>query len=448
MPNYLEKTTHKFSDILSQNRFAWLFLAFMVCLSAWLFLAFGLDTKTAEKLFSMLPSALNTIVGIGVSVLITTFSFVFVALSLVSMQFSPRIIRHFWQGDNFRRFFLWSFIFTFGFCFIVQFFDSPKLHLFALTLGFYLIFIVFPIFLGYLAENINSATITRHIAKVTVAEIKQTYQTLPIIAESETSIIKSKGKGFLDNIDSERLIEIFSRLRKEHSEVSMQIPNYIGSFIEEMSALAIITPNIKIDKKTAHEISNCFRFNKFRSIDQDVEYGIRQLVDIGIKAISPAVNDPTTCVNCLSYLGIIIKNLAISEDKSLKAKELEQHNIFLREPNFEKFVDDAFNQIYQWGKSDYVIVKTIIRILTDIISIVPNEKRFYSILHEINEMELSYLYESDKNAPINLKEHCKYVRKYLKDFYLTAIDQAQKLKLNEPIGQMQEIIKKIEKALD
>lgn len=444
MPNYLEKTTHKFSEKFSQNRFAWLIFAFVLSILVWFYLAFGLDAKASEKLFSMLPSALNTIVGIGLTVLVTTFSFVFVALSLVSMQFSPRIIRHFWQGDNFRRFFLWSFIFTFAFCFVVQFFDFPRLHLLALTLGFYLIFIVFPLFLGYLADNINSATITRHIAKITVAEIKEAYEALPIFEEKETSIIKSKGKGFLDNVESEQLIEIFSRLRKDNPEISMQVPNYIGSFIEEMSALAIITPNIKIDKKTADEIGECFRFSKFRSIDQDVEYGIRQLVDIGIKAISPAVNDPTTCVNCLSYLGVIIKNLALREDKSLKAKELEQNQIFLREPSFEKFVDDAFNQIYQWGKSDYIIVKTIIRILTDIISIVPNENRFKAVLHEIDEMELSYLYESEKEPFIQMHEHRKFVRKYLKDFYLTAINRAENLGLNEYVFKMNEMLQKIE----
>jgi uncharacterized membrane protein len=431
MPNYLEKTTYRISENFAQHRVAVLFVIFFICLAVYFFLAFGLEAKTSEKLFSMLPSALNTMVGIGVTVLITTFSFVFVALALVSAQFSPRLIRHFWQGDNFRRFFLWSFIFTFAFCFAVQFFDFPRIQLLALTLGFYLIFVMFPIFLSYLAENINVATITRHIAKVTVSEIKENYEVLPALKETISSVIKSKGKGYLDTIDSERLIKVFSRLKKSHPEISMQIPNYIGSFIEEMSALAIILPSIEIDRKTSDEIGNCFLFSRFRSIDQDVEYGIRQLADIGIKAISPAVNDPTTCVNCLNYLGVIVKSMALHEDKSLKAQELERNGIFLREPSFEKIVDDAFNQIYQWGKKDYVIVKTIIRILADIISVVPNEQRFKAILQEIDEMELSYLYDKKQVVPIQLKEHRDYVEKSLKVFYETAAKQAEILNLTD-----------------
>ena len=110
---------------------------------------------------------------------------------------------------------------------------------------------MFPIFLGYLAENINAATITRHIAKVTVAEIKENYEELPTLEETPNSIIKSKGKGYLEGIESERLIEIFSLLKKSYPEISMKIPNYIGSFIEEFSALAIITPDIPIDQKNS-----------------------------------------------------------------------------------------------------------------------------------------------------------------------------------------------------
>ncbi len=442
MPNHLEKITYRISEKLAEHRVGLLCSVLFICLLVWGGLAFGLEAQTSEKLFSMLPSALNTIVGIGVTVLITTFSFVFVALSLVSVQFSPRVIRHFWHGDNFRRVFLWSFVFVFGFCFAVQFFEWPRVQLLALTLGFYLIFAIFPIFLGYLAENINAATIARHLAKVTVAEIKENYEDLPNIEETGDSVIRSKGKGYLDNVDSERLIGFFSTLKKAHPEISMQIPNYIGSFIEEMSALAVISPTIEIDQKTADDLSSCFRFSRFRSIDQDVEYGIRQLVDIGIKAISPAVNDPTTCVNCLNYLGVIVKNLAIREDKSLKAKELEQNGIFLREPSFEKFVDDAFNQIYQWGKSDYVIVKTIIRILTDIISIVPNEKRFEAVMHEINEMELSYLDDKTQVGPIQMREHRSYVRKSLKIFYTTAALRAQTLRLAD---EQQRLLRLVEK---
>ncbi len=433
MPNYFEHKSNKLSEKFSRNRFQLLAVLSAAAFLLWIFLAFGLSDETSKRLFSMLPNALNTVVGIGVSVLITTFSFVFVALSLVSVQFSPRVVRHFWHADNFRRFFLWLFIFCFGFCFIIQFFNAPKIQLFGLVSAFYAIFIVFPVFLGYLADNLNAASIVNKISDVTVAKIEHSYRLLPPIKpQTKDSLqINSKGKGFLEQIDSERLSSIFLKIKQKYPQVSMHILNYSGSFIEDESALVEITPNIEINGQTADEIVKCFTLSKFRSIDQDIEYGIRQLADIGIKAISPAVNDPTTCVNCINYLGVILKSLAMRDDKSEISHKLEKIGIYLKEPEFEKFLDDSFNQIYQWGKSDYVIVKTIINTLNNIMTAVSTEKRFKAILHEIDEMEFAYIYDKTQNPTIQLKEHQIYIAKALKNFYLTAYNQAEILNLPE-----------------
>jgi uncharacterized membrane protein len=404
MPNSLEHKIREIGGTFSRNRVGLSLFSALIFLFVWVLLAFGLSDETAERLHGALPSALNTIAGIGVSVLITTFSFVFVALSLVSVQFSPRVVRHFWHGDLFRRTFLWLFIFCFGFCFAVQFLDAPKLQLFGLIWGFYAIFVLFPIFLGYLADNLNAASIINRIAGITAAEIKSSYDLLPKMETARPDVfqIESRNKGFLEHIDAEKLAEVFSGLKEKDPQISMRITNYLGSFIEYSSVLAEISPKIEVDPKTSKSLAKCFRLSKFRSIDQDVEYGIRQLVDIAIKAISPAVNDPTTCVNCLHYLGVILKSLAVRDDRSVTARVLERHGIYLLEPKFEKYLDDAFNQIYQWGKSDYVVVKTIINVLCEIISVVPVEERFRSVLHELDEMEISYLFDAAVPSPITL----------------------------------------------
>jgi uncharacterized membrane protein len=446
MANYFEHKSNELSEKISRNRFQLLVILFFTVLLLWVFLAFGLSDETSKRLYSMLPNALNTVVGIGISILITTFSFVFVALSLVSVQFSPRVVRHFWHADSFRRFFLWMFIFCFGFCFVIQFFDAPKIQLFALVSAFYAVFIVFPVFLGYLADNLNAASIVNKISKVTVAKIEHSYRLLPAIEPQikNTLQINSVGKGFLDQIDTERLKSVFLKIRQKHPQVSMQILNYSGSFIEDQSALVEITPNIEINRQTTNEIVKCFLLGKFRSIDQDIEYGIRQLADIGIKAISPAVNDPTTCVNCLHYLGVILKSLAMRDDKSEVSHSLEKIGILLKEPDFEKYLDDSFNQIYQWGKSDYIIVKTIINTLSNVLTAVSTEKRFKAILHEIEEMELDYIYDKNKNRTIQLKEHQTYIAKALKRFYLTAYKQAELLNLSKEKEKLSLQIEKIE----
>jgi len=366
----------------------------------------------------MVP-ALTVWVSIGVTILVTTFSFVFVALSLVSVQFSPRIVRHFWHRDRFRAIFLWSSISVCGFCFFVQFFEFPVLHALGLFLGAYQTFVLFPTFLGYLADNINAASITKNIADRTVLEIDGVYSPLleSVADESFEGQIVSNKSGFLEKIDPDRLIAAKAALDREFAGREVRVSNYLGSFVEVGSPLVTIEPPSNIVDATAELFRNSFSIQKFRSFDQDVEYGIRQLVDIGIKAISPAVNDPTTCVNCIHYLGVIIKELASRDLVSQTAKRLASFGIVTKEPTFEQYVDDAFDQIYHFGKRDHVIVRTLISVLTDIALATTDSDRLCVLTHEIDEMELTCLLDTKKVQTFETAEHRNYVRKSLAAFY-------------------------------
>lgn len=375
----------------------------------------------------MMRAALSAWVSIGVTILVTTFSFVFVALSLVSVQFSPRIVRHFWHRDRFRALFLWSSIAVCAFCFVVQFTENSPLHALGLFLGAYQTFVLFPLFLGYLADNLNAATITKSIADRTVAEIDGVYDLVPDDSAREVAdgTIVSERSGFLEKIDADLLVRASERLANTHPESFIRVTNYLGSFVEVGSSLATIEPPVPIDSELESLIRKSFSIQKFRSFDQDVEYGIRQLVDIGIKAISPAVNDPTTCVNCIHYLGVIIKELATRDLDSKIAKDVAKHRIIIKEPSFEQFVDDAFDQIFHFGRRDHVIVRTLIGSLAEVTTAVSDEKRLRILVREVAEMELSELSRPDGETAFETAEQRNYLRKSLVRFYKTAAIRAE-----------------------
>lgn len=390
-------------------------------------LLLALSDRTWTALSQMLPSLGVVMIGVGITVLVTTFSFVFVALSLVSVQFSPRVVRHFWHGDRFRAIFLWAFIAIFAFLFVVQFLPHAALHLLAVILAAYAVFVLFPSFLSYLADNLNAASITKNIADRTLEEIDRDLPLLPRTHSIHLSAICSDKSGFLEHIDTERLSMVFSKIRGEEPKAVLKSVNYFGSFVEVGSPLAVIEPETELSERTKTEIRECFVLHKFRSIDQDIEYGIRQLVDIGVKAISPAVNDPTTCVNCIHYLGVIIKELIGRESRSVKSLKLEKQGILLKEPSFEQYIDDAFDQIYQFGRGDHVIVRAVIGVLTEVISVAPDTDRATVVVREVEEMELTGLYESGGRHAFPLTENRNYVRKALRKFYLAAQEKFEAL---------------------
>jgi uncharacterized membrane protein len=83
------------------------------------------------------------------------------------------------------------------------------------------------------------------------------------------------------------------------------------------------------------------------------------LVDIAIKAISPAVNDPTTCLNCIDQIGEIAKELSLKEFPSIDSRAVESKNIQVNEFSFEEFMI-LLRSNFQWGKYDPTVVSVFL----------------------------------------------------------------------------------------
>lgn len=391
----------------------------------------------------LLDGYLSTLAGIIVTLVVTTFSFVFVALQLASVQFSPRIIRSFFEYDHFSRFFLWSFLACAGYLLGLQYFGLSDASLiypkFGIVGSFYLIILVFPLFIHHVVDNINASSITQNIAKRTIREIDELYEVVDYqVIKPNFVLVLNTESGYLDSIKYKNLYQLIP----ENSQAKLFVKPHVGSFI--LDGMPLVEIECAADEKDFYQrniqnIANQFIISKFRSYEQDIPFGIRQLVDIAIKAISPAVNDPTTALNCIDYLGHIIKKAALSNTISKEAMLLQQRNIFIREFNFEQLVDLSFDQIYYWGKEDYIIVRHLIKTITNIIPFVENAEKLYILLAEIEDMELSFLKENyeelTKNdetiSPFSRVEHRNSLRDYLSDYYVAAIQQIEKIGLSD-----------------
>src|SRR5208283_2623487 len=71
--------------------------------------------------------------------------------------------------------------------------------------------------------------------------------------------------------------------------------------------LLMISRRSRLDRHRAVELTGAFDIGPTRTMQQDVEFGVIQIVDIALRAISPAVNDPSTAISCIDQLtGILI----------------------------------------------------------------------------------------------------------------------------------------------
>jgi hypothetical protein len=82
------------------------------------------------------------------------------------------------------------------------------------------------------------------------------------------------------------------------------------NFITRRSVLVTVWPGEKVDEKLSRKINAIFIVGPERTLEQDVEFAISQLVEIAVRALSPGINDPITAITCIDWLGVSLCQLA------------------------------------------------------------------------------------------------------------------------------------------
>ena len=109
--------------------------------------------------------------------------------------------------------------------------------------------------------------------------------------------ILNEVSGYIRFIDTRRLLE-FARTHRLRVRVTRQV----GHFVPAGVPLLMISRRAWMDRDRAVELTGAFDIGPMRTLQQDVEFGVIQIVDIALRAISPAVNDPSTAISCIDQL--------------------------------------------------------------------------------------------------------------------------------------------------
>jgi uncharacterized membrane protein len=115
------------------------------------------------------------------------------------------------------------------------------------------------------------------------------------------------------------------------------------------------------------EFLDAFDMGPSRTLQQDVEFGVLQIVDIALKAISPAVNDPTTAVGCVDQLSRLLIRFASREPPaSLLYDPPGVARVNIPWMDFDGMLRSAFEQIRLYARSDTAVSLRLLRALGDI----------------------------------------------------------------------------------
>ena len=258
------------------------------------------DAQIAQIILSTIASSIMTIVSIVFAVLLMT-------LTLASMQFSPRIIVNFAQ-DKVTQQTLGIFLGTFGYCIAalpaarnLPYPFCPVLTvcggmILALSCAIGLLF-----FINHISRSISVNHIVDRLARETemmidsLMPVKRDKHYIPaaIVGPNvNESPILSISSGYVTYIDTDRLLHLAT-----HHKTVVRVVRRVGHYVPFSIPLMMIANGEQLTDHDRAEFLAAFELGPTRTLQQDVEFGILQIVDIALKAISPAVNDPSTATS-------------------------------------------------------------------------------------------------------------------------------------------------------
>lgn len=354
----------------------------LIPLPSWLSIG---NVEDARVMLSSILQAVSTVLGL-------VFSVVLLVLSMAASQFGPRLLRRFildQNGQGTIGLFSATFLFSL-FALVVARAENghefvPQLTTItavALMIASFAALIAYSqsirkeIQAGNLIARVTedlSRAIANYIAlRKTCAEENATNTPVenPAILRQrcadEGYPILASNAGYLQAIDYDSLI---ATATANDAVISLKI--HSGNFIISGTVLAHIIPAEK-GELLVQSINNALRIGPNRTITQDPEFAFAQIVEIGIRALSMAINDSFTGIACVDWLSNNILSLVNLPETGESWQDKTGHTRLIEIPvKYPRLVGAAFDMMRESGADNPSI---LIRMLQNFTRMGPHFK--------------------------------------------------------------------------
>lgn len=361
---------------------------------------FSGTADAARTLLSVVAGSLITVISIAISLTI-------VALVQASAQFTPRVLRQF-TASRVNQVVLGTYTATFVYALLVlrtvrsgeeegQAF-VPALSV-TTAVGLSLLCLALLLFfIHHMSQSLQVAVIMNEVREEVIAQIELLYpegigdsmaassSPATIIAELEghdgSVVIRSVRTGFVRKIDEQTLLELSLAATQR-----VWIRPQIGDFVANGTILAELDRVDGSIEQVSKDLLDAFIIDRDRTITQDLLFGIRQLVDIGLKALSPGINDVTTAEYALYHLGDAVGRLAERAFPSnVRTTDNGQTHFLFNRPTWDEIVDSAFSQLRRAAAGDVHATQTLLQVLHDLALRLASGPRTQAIQQQVAEV--------------------------------------------------------------
>jgi uncharacterized membrane protein len=352
---------------------------------AWV-LARTLDTRFAWKGLALgvtgAQAMFNAVITLALSFIVFTFGSLLVAIQVAGGQYTPRIIATTLLRDNLIRCTAGLFVFTLLFAIKAADRMETTVHqIIAFVVGLLgLICIVAFLFLiDYAARMLRPVSLAGRVGKYGLEVMESVYpeqsseeQDIAGLRHSPGSVegtVIHRGKSAIVVAVNVEMLVAEAEKAKGVIEFAPQVGDFVGSgeplFLLHDGADAIDERKLRASVVLGDE----------RTMEQDPLFGLRILVDIAIKALSKAINDPTTAVLAIDQLHRLLRSAGrrnLRTDQILdRAGKLR---VIFRTPKWEDFVHLAFSEIRFYGAENIQIARRLRAMIVNLTDTLPVQR--------------------------------------------------------------------------
>ena len=325
---------------------------------------FGAGADGARGLLTAIAGSMITVAGV-------VFSITIVALSQASSQYTSRVLRNF-LSDRVTQAVLGAFVGIFTYCLVVlrtirgggegQFVPSVAV-LVGLLLGLVGVGVLIY-FIHHIATSIQASHILSAASGETVRAVDHLFPEGvgddAATGESEAAPVgawypvAAAQTGYIQSLNTDGLLAMASDLR-----TVVRMERRIGQFVIEGEPLASFL-GVAPSDADLRRLRGLYAVGRQRTVEQDAAFGVRQIVDVALKALSPGINDPTTAVMCIDHLTAILVRLSARRIESCLRSRDGELRLIACGPTYADLVGEAFDQIRQNAGGNVAVLERLL----------------------------------------------------------------------------------------
>ena len=321
---------------------------------------------------------LSTLAASIISLTVFSFSMVMIVLNSASASLSPRVIPGLITRKSHQMvlgFYLGSIIYSIIMLINIKQLPDGSSAIPALGVFFALIFglislALFVFFIHSISRAIQVDNVLNDLYKHTKSEMvaivkRQQAENITEFPEFDSwHSVNSQNEGYFKGVHTDKLTSL---LAKHNIQAYVTIKQ--GYFTVKGYPFLKCSADITHDETLVSEILDCFIFYIEEYISDHYRYGLTQISEIAVKAMSPGINDPGTAVKAIDMLSILlIERLHIKDTNySLRNSDNQTPLLYFHETSFDELLHDNFTPLRHYAKSDAYVMTNVLEAFKNII---------------------------------------------------------------------------------